>query len=214
LESCKRAIHLCTGDRGTDRAISSWLERHRVEVVGCTDPYEACAFALTHPKPAPDLAVIGADWLAPDELAIVNYFRETWPRVATVVYGSPQVTAGLQATPLTLVCRSGGAIQRLLAGSPDALLDKPLGPTRPQPLSDDGWRPQPEAPPQDVRHVSAREAPLQPPTIQTHDAELLAAELTPRLSRTDEGELGKPASASHNILTAEELAALLEDDKQ
>ncbi len=204
-----------TGDRGTDGAISAWLERHGIEVVPCADPFEACTLALTQRGPAPDLAFIGVDWLAPGEAAIIGYFRETWPGLTMVVYGSAQATAGFEASPPTLVCRSAEGLRRMLADSPEALLSKSVEATRSQAPPDDGWRPQPNASPPDVQRVSRGGTPLPRATIQTHDAEMLAAELARRGSRQDaDGALGKRSPASHEILTREELAALLADDEE
>jgi len=204
-----------TGDRETDGAISAWLERHGVEVVECADPFEACTLALTQREPTPDLAFIGADWLAADELAIVGYFREAWPGLTTVVYGSAPATARFDAAPATWVCRSGSAVRRMLADSPDALLNESREALRSQTPVDDGWRPQPEVPPPGDQHAGRREMPLPHPTIQTHDPEMLAAELARRVTRQDsDGTAGKRAPASHDILTREELAALLEDDEE
>jgi hypothetical protein len=215
LERCKNAIHVRTGDRGTDGAISAWLERHGVKVVDCADPFEACAFALTERAAAPDLALIGADWLAPDEAALVGYFREAWPGLITVVYGSPQATAGFEASPPTLVCRSADALRRMLADSPDTLLSQSLEALRSQTPLDKGWRPQPKAPSPDAQHGGARDMSLPHPTIETRDAEVSAAELARRVAPHDPGAgKGKRAPASHEILTREELAALLADDEE
>ncbi|MFQ5807210.1 MAG: hypothetical protein ACE5I3_12245 [Phycisphaerae bacterium] len=214
MERCKKAIHLRTGDRGTDGAISTWLARHGVEVVNCTDPFEACAVALTQRNLAPDLALIGADWLAPDERSIIGYLREIWPGLTTVVYGSPPATSGFEAPPPTLVCRSAGAVRRMLANPPDTLLKQSLEALRSHAPGAEGSRLHPEAPSPDAQRVGPREATPPPPTIQTHDAEMLAAELAPRVGHQEPGGSGgKDAPASHDILTREELAALLEDDE-
>ena len=215
LERCKKAIHLRTGDRGTDGAISAWLERHGVEVVTCADAFEACAFALTHSAATPDLALVGADWLAPDELAIIGYLRETWPGVTTVVYGSAPATAGFEATPLTVVQRSATAVQRMLADAPGALLEESLKALRAQTPLDDGWRPQPKTPPAAELQLPAAGTAFTRPPIQTRDADALGSELTPRLAGQDsEVEGGPRPPARQTILTQEELAALLKDDNK
>ena len=215
LEHCKRAIHLRTGDRGTDGAISAWLERHGVEVVACADAFEACTFALTHSAATPDLVLVGADWLAPDELAIIGYFRETWPGVTTVVYGSAPATAGFEATRPTLVQRSATAVRRMLADAPGALLEESLKALRAQAPLDDGWRPQPKLPPSAEPQAPAAGTALPRPAIQTRDTEALGSEFTPRLTGQDsETASGPPPPAPQTILTREELAALLEDDEK
>jgi hypothetical protein len=205
---------LRTGDQGIDGAISTWLERHDVEVVGCADPFEACAFALTQRGSAPDLAFIGVDWLAPEELAIVDYLREIWPELSAVVYGGAQATARLEPNAPALVCRSAEGLRRMLADSPDALLSQPRA-AAPQSPPDDGWRPHPAAPAPDVQRVSPKDMPVSRRTIQTHDAEMLAAELARRAAPQDsDATVGKRPPSAHEILTREELAALLADDEE
>ncbi len=200
-----------TGDRGTDGAISAWLERHGVEVIACADAFEACALALTHSETTPDLTLVGVDWLAPDELAVIGYFRETWPGVTTVVYGSKPADTGFEAAPLTIVCRSAVAMRRILADTPDALLEKSIGAPRAQTPPDDGWRPQPKTPPPVETHVRVGET----PAIQTRDAEALDTKLTPRVVEPEvEKATGQRPPMSQAILTPEELAALLEDDEK
>jgi hypothetical protein len=215
LERCKRAIHVRTGDRGTDGAISTWLQRHGVDVTPCADAFEACVYALAQPEPPPELALIGADWLAPDEVAVLGYLRETWPGIAIVVYGGTEATASFEASPATRVCRSGEALRRMLADTPDALLDvRRAAPQSPAP-PDDGWRPQPKAAPPEVRHPGPGGLPLPRSTIQTHDPEMLASELARRSSQEGSGgTAGQRPPVSHEILTREELAALLADDEE
>jgi hypothetical protein len=215
VERCKRAIHLRTGDRGTDGAIAAWLERHGVDVIACADAFEACTFALTHSAATPDLALVGADWLPPDQLAIIGYLRETWPGVTTVVYGSAPATAGFEATPLTLVQRSAAAVQRMLAGTPGALLEESLKALRAQAPLDDGWRPQAKTPPPAEPQLPAAGTALPRPASQTRDAHAPGGELTPRVTGQDsETGGGARPPVRQTILTQEELAALLEDDKK
>jgi hypothetical protein len=215
LQSCQKAIHVRTGDRGTDGAVSAWLERHGVEVVACVDAFEACTLALTQGKPEPDLAFIGADWLAPDETALIGYLRETWPQLTTVIYGSAQATARFEARPPTLVCRSAEGLRRMLASPPDALRNKSRAAAQSQRPLDNGWRPQPKASAPAVQGRTPRGTPLPHSTIQTRDAEMLAAELARRGPQPDAHEtVDARPPASHEILTREELAALLADDEE
>ena len=212
MEPCQKAIHLRTGDRGTDGAIAAWLERHGVEVVACADAFEACTIALTHSAAAPDLALIGADWLAPEELAISSYFRETWPELTIVIYGSASATAGFEATALTHVCRSAAAVRRMLAATPGALVEESRGALKTLATLDDGWRPQLDAP-LATGAAAVEEAVLPRPANRMQATNARDADITP-----PDGEqppattAGQPAPASQTILTREELAALLEDE--
>ena len=213
MERCQKAIHLRTGDRGTDGAISAWLERHGIEVVACADAFEACTFTLTHSATVPELAFVGADWLAPDELAIVSYLRETWPGVTIVIYGSAPATAGFEASALTHVCRSAFAVRRMLAAVPGAMVEESLRALRAQPSLDDGWRPQPETP-RAEEHSAAAEMPAPRPALRTRDTEAMDADIAPHVNKQHrELAAGQRPPASQTILTKEELAALLEDDE-
>jgi hypothetical protein len=206
LQRCQKAIHLRTGDRATDGAISAWLERHGVEIVACADAFEACVFALTHSAATPDLALVGADWLAPDEHAIIGYLRETWPGVTTVVYGGAPAVAGFEAGPLTLVRCSAAAVRRMLAGAPSALLEESVRALRAQVSPDDGWRPRPQAPP------PAGTAPARP-AVRTQDTHVPGDRPAARVTGQGSEMPGGPRPATRQtILTQEELAALLEDD--
>ena len=216
LERCQKAVHLRTGDRGTDGAISTWLERHGIEIVTCADAFEACAVALRQHEPPPDLALIGADWLAPGERAIIDYFRESWPGVVIVVHGSTTATSSLPAQPLTRVCRSAGEVQELLADSPDALLNRLRCAPRAQAPIDNDQRGQPKEAAADERRAGMKEAPLPQPTIPTGERPEPPVELTPSTAPRDSAATttGKPAPPSRSVLTEEELAALLEDDER
>jgi hypothetical protein len=212
MERCRKAIHLRTGDRATDGAIAGWLERYGVDVVDCGDAFEACTLTLTQPEPSPDLALIGADWLAPDELAIISYFRETWPGVVIVVYGSAAATAGFEESPLALVCRSPDAVRRVLSEAPGTLLERSFEALRMQTPQDDGWRPRPVAPPADERHLHDKS--MRMSRLMIEDAEHVAAELEPDDAKHDaEPPADDRAPAPAEILTPEELAALLNDDE-
>lgn len=215
MERCQKAIHLRTGDRETDGAISAWLERHGVEVIPCADAFEACTFALTHSAVNPDLVLVGADWLAPNEVAIIGYLREIWPGVTAVVYGSAPATAGFASAPLTLVRRSAAGVRRMLAAAPDALLEESLKALRAQAPLDEDWRPQPEAPVAIEPRLPAAGAAPPRRAGDRRDTEAPDGKLTARVV----GEVPETPSkarppAPQTILTREELAALLEDDKK
>lgn len=214
LEHCKTAIHVRTGERGTDSAISAWLERHDVEIVACADAFEACTVALTQSLTAPDVAFVGIDWLAPDEHVILDYFRETWPNLLAIVYGPASATTGFREDPRTLVCRSPAAVRRMLTDSPAALLDRLRAASPQQARSDDDRQPSPTLPPHADQSGDAQETSLPHPTTHTRDSENRPANPGPRSAwRPAAGLRGRAASASasRNVLTEEELAALLED---
>ncbi len=202
-----------TGDRATDGAIARWLQDHGVEVTHCADSYEACVVALSQDGPPPDVAFIGADWLAPDETAIIAYFHESWPELPIVVHGSARATSGFHSSKQTRVCRSPEVLRHMLADSPDALTAEHRVHAPVSPLSE-----QPD-PRQVVPTIAPRLADLEDleiprPTIRTQDAEPPAAECVPRITGLDTDAppaLGTPAT--HDILTREELEALLADDE-
>jgi hypothetical protein len=213
LERSQKAIHLRTGDRATDGAVSAWLERHGVEVIPCADAFEACTVALSHSPVVPELAFVGADWLAPDEIAIVSYFRETWPGITIVIYGSASATAGFEATALTHVCRSAAAVRRMLAAPPVALLEESHRALRTQPSRDDDWRPRPDAP-RANGHTAAGETLVSRSTSQTRDGAAIEADLTSPAGVPLETGAQRRPPVSQTILTKEELAALLNDEEK
>ena len=195
MQHCKRVIHLCTGDRTADGAIAAWLERHGLDVAACADAYDACTVALTQPEPTPDLAFIGADWLAPDELAIIHYFRQTWPGLPLVVYGSTPATTGFQDSTLMLVCRSAGALRNMLAEPPDALLERFLNAPRSRSAHDCDWQ---------SRAQGSRSSGQRVGSDERRGARLAPEGLGPDCLAV---ELNSPS----DVLTPEELAALLDD---
>ena len=215
MEHCKRAIHLRTGDRATDGSIGAWLDRHGIDVVSCADPFEACTLALTQPKPAPSLALVGADSLTPDELSIVGYLRETWPHLAVVVYGSVPATAGLEEARSTVVCHSAGAVRRMLEDPPSDLLDRSRGSLRLQASLGDDWHPQPDGPAIGVPRPDAMAGWLSHETSQPENhAGLTCDGATEGARPVSDSASPEGAEAPCGILTPEELAALLEGNKE
>lgn len=215
MQRCQKAVHLRTGDRETDGAVSMWLERHEVDVFDFADPFEACTFALTRPETTPDVAFIGADWLAPDELRIIDYLRETWPGLGMVIYGSTPATAGLHAGPQTLVLHPLSAVRRILVDSPAALLSRFPETSRTSAPPDDDWRPGLQTPPRDAQPPpKVRKRPFAPDAA-VEQAKPAWAVPAPRVTPRDpEQQAGPSAPSTQTILTREELAALLEDDER
>jgi hypothetical protein len=119
----RRALHIRTGDPALGAPLDDWLRAHQVEIAHCDDALDACAHLLMHGDALPDLALIGTDRLASDELSILRYLREVWPGVAILLYGHE--TAVAWADPSGLSRRSGSraAMRELLAGTPADLLE-------------------------------------------------------------------------------------------
>lgn len=203
----RRAIHIRTGQRAAVDAIDAWLARHDVDVVRVDDVYGACAHLLRHYERIPDLALLGADWLSEEELSIVAYLRHTWPRVGVVVYGAARSTPMLDMMPMTHSCRVENDLARLVAESPDAL----------------------------VQRLRARAASLAPPSgpatraAPDHTAELRAPAVAPAAARVAPREAVErheiapgargaagpaPVVPPRATLTAEELSALLDADDE
>jgi hypothetical protein len=117
----RRAVHIRTGPRASVDAIDAWLTAHGVEIVPFNDVYASCVHLLTCYEHIPDLVLVGTDWLAGDELAIVSYVRQTWPRCGIIIYGDAESPA-VELLPLVLTCRGPTALGALLARGPDELV--------------------------------------------------------------------------------------------
>lgn len=201
-----RAIHLRTADRGADDAIAAWLHRHDVEVVDCADAFDACVAALTSPHEAPDLALAGVDWISPNESAVLGYLRETWPGIIIVIHGASAATAGYPSSPLTLVCRTGDALREVLASPPGALRARLTETRRFVETCDKEWRaPPPRFSIPELRPTKEPQAPDNPATKDSSD------ERAKPVERRVEPPMPASPPARVTSLTAEELAALLED---
>jgi hypothetical protein len=118
----RSAIHVRTGECAVVEALDHWLARHHVDVIPFADVYDACVHLIKDCEHIPDLALIGADWLADDEFNIVTYIRQTWPRTGIVVYGGARETPLVDLLPMMLTCRTEAALQQLLAGTPTDLV--------------------------------------------------------------------------------------------
>jgi hypothetical protein len=183
------AIHVCTGQRHLAALVDTWLTQHSVPVTTFGDVFSACVYLLKNYERVPDLALVGADWLSEDELGIVSYVRQTWPRAGAVVYGAGGTSANFESVPYVRVCHSDGALRAVLATSPHDVLASlyggPLTPThaahalegRPKTRVAEGLQPRPVWP-----------APAAPP-----DAPALArrAALDAKLASTPLDERGE-----------------------
>lgn len=197
-----RAFHIRTGQRAAGEAIDAWLSRHEVETISVADVYEACVYLLKHYECVPDLALLGTAWLTEDELSIVRYIRETWPRVGVVIYGGAAETPAFDSSPFTRICRSQAALERVLAEPPAHLLQQlcqQAAPARPLPAAP-GLR----------REV---DEPLRRPPA-AHETRPADPTEGPQAIGDAPGGPAKASSAEtdppYAPLTAEELSALLE----
>ncbi|GEM_PF-1990104 len=208
-----KVVHLRTGDAAIDGRIAAWLRRHGATVIECADACEACVLAVRAEGLPPQLAMVGADWLAPDEFSVLGYFREVWPSIGIVITGSPRVVAMFPASPRTYICRNEAALVRMFALTPAALYDQIASGAR-RPLEgpagavagEDGYRPVAPGVSRILDHARASSDPDERPTgrePQTGDGVAAAAD---PLVEPDSTEItGRP-------LTPEEVAALLDDD--
>ncbi len=115
LATTRAAVHLRTGERGSDDEIDAWLQRQSATVIGSDDPLDACVQVLTHQHLPVALVFLGGDWLEPDDWRLVDYLRELWPAAACVVHLSRPGVVAL-SDPLTLVCSSRAELATVLAG--------------------------------------------------------------------------------------------------
>jgi hypothetical protein len=194
-------LHICSGEQTAVEAVNAWLARHAVDVVGFRNVYDACVYLLKHYETVPDLALVGTDWLAHDELSIVQYIRETWPRVGVLVYGendSPVV----DLSHLTMTCRSPADLERILEHPPGDVLQR---------LAFEAHAPAGPAP---RRSRPAALRPSRAPTASTSHAQPTEC-LTPTpadlpSATTPAVPSPLPSAAPRSRLTDEELSALLD----
>jgi len=213
MERCEHAIHLRTGDGVVDAAVGDWLERNHTQTVSFSDVFETCVYALSKGTREPSLALIGTDWIAPDELGIIRYLREAWPRVTAVLYG--RLPADVMASEFGVRhFGSASAIRDMLKRTPAALTELKRG------ESDEGaaagvhrtLEPLLSTPSHETSRGEKREPPV--PNVRTKDAAVLAAELAARPPEAlGKAERGTADSLHRAILTQEELKALLEDEE-
>jgi hypothetical protein len=114
----RNAIHVQTGQRVLVEQFDRWLERHDVSSAVFEDAYAACVHLLQNYNAIPDLALVGADWLSADELSIIAYIRQTWPRTAIVVYVGQREAPRVELLPLTRVVAGEAAVREWTARTP------------------------------------------------------------------------------------------------
>ena len=201
-----RAIHIRTADRGADDAIAEWLHRHEIDVIDCADAFDACVAALDSPHDAPELALAGVDWISPNESAVLGYLRETWPGIIIVVHGGSTAAVGYPASALTLVCRTGDALRELLASPPAALRARLTEKRRFVETRDEEWRAAPRISIPGISPTTQRQTPENPETDGAFDEKD-----APPVHKRTERPIPVAPPGRVTSLTAEELAALLED---
>lgn len=116
--SARRALHLRSGESGASERIDAWLGDYGLDVVHCAHAYEACVFVLKQGERVPDLVIVGTDWLASDELPILEYFRETWPGAAILVYGSRSAEIEPETPSMSACCPTLEALDDVLSETP------------------------------------------------------------------------------------------------
>lgn len=120
MSDVRRAIHIRTLRRRESELVDAWLERHRLDVTLLEDVLEACTFLLTRFDAAPDLAFVGAEGFGDGDAELLGYLRETWPHLAIVVYsGAALIPLGHDAN-LT-VCCAESTLRELLGSAPAEL---------------------------------------------------------------------------------------------
>lgn len=117
----RTAVHLRAGEPGAAQAVDDWLRRQGISCTDFADAYEACVYLLENHERVSELAFVGADWLTPDEYAIIRYISATWPGVGVIVYCGTTEIPLCECGPSTRVC-TPAALGRLLALTPDQLL--------------------------------------------------------------------------------------------
>jgi len=188
----RSAIHVRTGPAALTAEVDQWLTRHGVANRAFDDAYAACAHLLLHFDQVPDLALVAVDALRPDELELVGFIRQTWPRAGIIVYGELAGAGLADGLSRTMSCRSPAALQRLLAESPSDVL----------------------------RRLSAGDPPAEqgvlPRPVPAGGARGPTADVPmPGLPRAADGTAARAAGGENPdpraVLTAEELAALLDE---
>ncbi len=196
----RQALHIRTGQRATVEALDAWLADHAVAVVPVADVYAACVHLLQRYDQVPELVLLGADWLSASELGILRYVRETWPRAAIIVYGAARDWSACELAPLTMVCQGAPELQRLIAQTPAEVVRRIHGEPVPLAASNASG---PAA-------VSAVVAPCPDRPVAVAGETGLLDYSAPAESGALEGAPAAGGAAPRALLTAEELAALLD----
>jgi hypothetical protein len=120
VSGTSRVLHIRTGNAAFARRLDTWLERYGAHWTGLDDAFDACVHLIRHYSDPPDLILIGADWLAPDETVLFRFCRETWPSAAILAYAeSPSAASHLRrVTEPHAKCLSDTELQVVLGEAP------------------------------------------------------------------------------------------------
>ncbi|MFH1748523.1 MAG: hypothetical protein ABIG44_15930 [Planctomycetota bacterium] len=211
MSNVRRAFHLRTGEPGAAEAVEAWLHDHQVESTLLFDAYDACVYLLEHNDQVPDLVFVGTDWLAPDEIQIINYIRETWPGSGIVVYSSSDDAPPLQPTPPTCICRSPAALLELMIEPPAEVLRHLRTHTSVETMHAVHAAPATAVHPQSTG-ADANSA----PAVRKKHSPKKKRQRTDSAHKDEVSEKDgthPEKSSSRGVLTSDEIAALLEDQK-
>ncbi|MCA9243547.1 MAG: hypothetical protein KDA32_06310 [Phycisphaerales bacterium] len=112
------AVLARTGEFSSNTSLAKWLRRSGIDLIEVPDAVSLCAAACTRLE-APDLAVIGSDWIQQNERQVVDYVRQAWPDAIILVHGRD---ADAYCGRSTMTIDSPAKLQRLLATAPDIIL--------------------------------------------------------------------------------------------
>lgn len=208
-----RVLHVRSAASPLIDDVDAWVASQSVECVRLGDAFDACTYALTHFEAAPALAFVGCDALPADERQVIRYLRQIWPALAIIVYGS-DVANAWSSDPLLVTAGTRSSLGALLARSAAELVAhvrraQASNPRRAAPLSAPVRAPESRTP------VRPREEEEQEDlqVAASPAAESVWLEAPPaRASGGPPPILSVPPMEPASVsLTAEELAALLED---
>lgn len=118
------ALHVPLGEADLVKQIDRWLAAYDLRVQVCSDAYELCGIMARQYENAPDLVLIGTDWLLADEFQVFQFVYSTWPEALIIAYGCASDQVPLEVGARFFPCPSPRALIRLLAESPTTLLDR------------------------------------------------------------------------------------------
>lgn len=120
------ALHIGVGNRGRAFLFDSWLNRHDVTVEHASDALAACVRLLQSPDQVPDLVLLGADWIGPEELLLARYVHDIWPATVVLTYGPTRDGLPAAGDALTVPVDTAVRQSAVLSESPQALVQQAL----------------------------------------------------------------------------------------
>ncbi|MBN2448248.1 MAG: hypothetical protein JXO22_16090 [Phycisphaerae bacterium] len=118
----RTAFHLRCGEYDTVRMVDAWLRQHHYEVAGCHDVFDACTHLILNTARPAEFVFIGTDWFEPDDCAIIDYVRLSWPSCGLIVYGVRGDLSPGRVNGLAACIDSRAALQQVLGLGPDELV--------------------------------------------------------------------------------------------